>query len=170
MLYVPDATASRTPERIELSKRSKFVVAKLGGRGMLSEEDAVTEMVMLVQPAGITWLFSMGEEKMAPARRSTRAKKLMMCVIVEASGFWSLFVVSSGLVREIFCGIWNSGYQFREEATLGEWKLISLRKRIHSISDRVQLDKARSEYSVKLQRMRSSPGAMVTETQSGATF
>jgi hypothetical protein len=85
MLYVPDATASRTPERIELSKRSKFVVAKLGGRGMLSEEDAVTEMVMLVQPVGMTWLFSMGDEMVAPARRSTRAKKVMMCVIVEAS-------------------------------------------------------------------------------------
>jgi hypothetical protein len=85
MLYVPDATASRTPERIGLTRRRKFAVVKSGGRGMLSEEDAVTEMVMLVQPAGMTWRFSMGEENAAPARRSTRAKKLMMCVIVEIS-------------------------------------------------------------------------------------
>jgi hypothetical protein len=42
-------------------------------------------MVMLVQPAGMTWRFSMGAEKAAPARRSTRAKKLVMCVIVEVS-------------------------------------------------------------------------------------
>jgi hypothetical protein len=85
MLYVPDATASRTPERIGLTRRRRFAVVKLGGRSMLSEEDAVTEMVMLVQPAGITWRFSMGEEKAAPVRRSTRAKKLILRVIVEVS-------------------------------------------------------------------------------------
>jgi len=74
---------------------------------------------------GMTWLPSMGKRwwllrgGVQEQESHDVRHRGGFCVVV-------LFVVSSGLVQEVFCGIWNSGYQFKEEATSGEWKLISL--------------------------------------------
>lgn len=54
-------------------------------------------MVMLVQPAGMAWRFSKGEETATPMRRK-RATSFMLCHIVEPFVLWSV-VVSCTMVR-----------------------------------------------------------------------
>jgi hypothetical protein len=107
MSYIPEAMLSKTPERRALAKTSaKFTLSRSEGRGMLPEKEVSIEIVMLVQPDGVIWRFSSGEESASPAKRIEA--KCMMPIIMEVFLLWFCVFCCVSLMKE-YCGFLSLG-------------------------------------------------------------